>query len=308
MNLFNQDIHIDKEIDIKTTILEILKSDRDFFEIKVDGEFESHFKLKGGRFDREYLPISTIDIVVQYKKDFKNFFSKLLKSEVKDDILYYDIKRGSFGIDIEAILTSIIQKAINNMTGKELAIVLVVGIVGWFSKEAWRIYLTKINEKLSDKNNAEIAKDSLSLAKKAINTLLYDKHLQLYKNRPVYKALDMLEDDEILEYGSIKDFANYTQKDKKEFEYDEDEELIRYQDISDEFIVKSVSNKNKHIKVELLSDRYKTFKAISKLSDNSPLYHSLDKGEKIGLKLKVGFDEDDVIKEADILDVIKSSA
>lgn len=294
-NLYAEKITLSTIKDIDEKILQILNSDKEYFEIDIKELEPILFKFQGGRFDDEYIPIGILKITRHYKTNFIKYFSELTGSSVNEDVLYFDIKRGCLEIDFQSLLETIIKKGIKKMSGAQIAVIIILAIGIWASESSYEGYLEH-KEKL---HQGEILK-------LAIQTLKENNYLKSAKNTPPRKAIESLEDYEKFVYGNSIKNHTYTDNDVEKFIIP-DEVKIQYKTISEEFYIRNAADKNVHLEVTLRNKNYKSFDAISKLESNMPLLKSLDSHTPVSLKVKIGLDTKGDIVEADIYEVINTT-
>ncbi len=301
MSLFAETIAIDAIDDIDNAILRVLKSDKEYFRIKVNEIEPIVFKLQGGRFDDEYIPIETLKIIRIYRTSFKRYFKLAAHKEPSDDMLYFNAKRGSFELDIQSIIDTFIEKAVGKMTTTELTITLLFLIGAWFANKSYEAYL----ESKKELARIDADKEKTALLQRVLEKLSAHTAYASHKNRPPKTAIEMLEENESLEYGTIENTTTYTHEDAERFRVSQ-EETTGYETITDDFYIKALKDAGEHIEATLKNDKLKTFNAISKLGDNMPLLKALDKKQTVKLKVTVGKDTQGDIVEADIYEVVEA--
>ena len=288
--MFTERIEIGSINDVDRAIEQVLRSDKEYFQIAINNLDPVVFRFEGGRFDEDYIPLEMLSVARYYKTGFEKYFTNLLKKRVSSDVLYFNVKRGSFEIDFQSIIEQAIDKAIGNMTGKETAIIIILAIGAWAASTAYQKYLES-KEKIS----------SDEVIKSAIDALKERSIMEESKNKPIKKTLEKLVDDEALKYGAGENIGEYTKMDAQKFDYNEAPPLT-YETIKSVCVVKKTEDKKRHIYATLKCDALGTVEAVSKLEDNSSLYKSLDKGLKLHLKMTIGRDADGTIEEADIVE------
>lgn len=291
-DLFSENIKINSVEEIDNTIEKILNSPNEYFDIDI-GQLEPIiFRFIGNRFNKDFIPLKTAEISVIYKGNFIKYYNNLLHTKIDENILFFYYKKGSFEIDFQQVLTEIVNKGISNMSGIEITLTILFGIGAWFAKESYSEYLEK-----------EKAKFTNETAIKAIEALQQNIELQNAKNKPVNKAIEILENEEKLEYGNIKDKAVYSNNDIEKFNIVDDEYII-YDTITEAFYIKELKDKEGKKIVTLKRDKQAKFEAISKLDNNLPLYNSFDERKPIKLKIKIGKNQQGKIIEADIYELV----
>jgi len=292
-SLFCKIIEINSYEDIEKAIVEVLKAYEEEFDIRINNIEPVVFRFLGYRFNKEYVPIKVSEISTEYKKSFVKYYKNLTNKKIEEDKLFFTFRRGSFEIDFQQILNDIIEKGLSKMNGTQITLIILFALGAWFAKEAYSEYLEQQKTKYTNE-----------LALKAIETLEKNIELQNAKNKPVNKALEILEDDEKLEYGNQKDKTTYTKKDISKFETVEDD-LIHYETIVDNFYIKGLKDVEGKKIVTLKRGKAAKFEAISKLDDNTPLYNAFDNQEPIKLKIKIGKNSKGEIVEADIYEIVQ---
>ena len=292
-SLFCKIIKIDFYEDIEKAIIEVLEANEEEFDIKINSIEPVVFRFLGYRFNEEYVPIKVSEISAAYKKSFVKYYNNLTNKKIEENKLFFTFRRGSFEIDFQQILSDIIEKGLSKMNGAQITLIILFALGAWFAKESYSEYLEQ--QKVKYTNN---------LALKAIETLEKNIELQNAKNKPVNKALEILEDEEKLEYGNQKDKTTYTKEDRHKFETVEDE-LIHYETIIDGFYVKELKDVDGKKVVTIKRGKAAKFEAISKLDDNTPLYNAFDYQKPIKLKVKIGKNSKGEIVEADIYEIVQ---
>jgi len=292
-SLFCKIIEINSYEDIEKAIVEVLKAYEEEFDIRINNIEPVVFRFLGYRFNEEYVPIKVSEISAEYKKSFVKYYKSLTNKKIEEDKLFFTFRRGSFEIDFQQILNDIIEKGLSKMNGAQITLIILFALGAWFAKEAYSEYLEQQKTKYTNE-----------LALKAIETLEKNIELQNAKNKPVNKALEILKDNEELEYGNQKDKTTYTKKDINKFETVEDD-LIHYETIVDNFYIKGLKDVEGKKIVTLKRGKAAKFEAISKLDDNTPLYNAFDNQEPIKLKIKIGKNSKDEIVEADIYEIVQ---
>jgi hypothetical protein len=290
-NLFSQNININSIEELDNIVDNILTSNNEYFNLEV-GELEPIvFKFIGNRFNNEFIPIKATEILSIYKINFVKYYNNLLHTKIDENVLFFNFKRGSLEIDLQQIISDIVNKGINKMNGKHITLTVIFAIGAWFTYLSYDKYL----ETQKDKFNNDIAI-------KALEVLQQDITLRNAKNKPVNKALEILEDNEKLEYGNIKDKAIYSKNDADKFDITDDEQ-ITYETITGNFYIKELKDKEGKKIVVLKKGKEAKFEAVSKLDDNSLLYQAFDKRQSIKLKIKIGKNNQGKIVEADIYEL-----
>ena len=292
-NLFCEILEINSYNDIKKAIEKILQEDKEFYEIKINQIEPITFRFIGERFNQEFIPIKVSEISTEYKKSFVKYYNKLTNKKIDEDKLFFTFKRGSFEIDFQQIITDIIEKGVSKMSGTQVTLIILFALGAWFAKDAYNEYLEQQKTKYTDE-----------VAIEAIKTLYKNIELQNAKNKPVCKALEILNDDEKLEYGNQKSKAAYTKQDMPKFETIEDE-TINYETIVGDFNIKALKDSEGKKIVTLKRGKAAKFEAVSKLDNNALLYESFDEQKPLKLKIKIGKNSKGEIVESDIYEIIK---
>ena len=291
-NLFTEKLIITSVNDIDKTIQKVLNSKNDYFELKIDELEPIVFRFIGERFNREFVPIKTAEISAVYKTNFVKYYNNILQTKVDEDLLYFRYKPGSFEVDFQQFLAAIIDKGISKMSGTQITLIILFAIGAWFAKDAYSDYL-----------DAQKAKFNSDVALKAIEVLERNIELQNAKNKPVNKALEIINESEELEYGNIKDKTTYKKNDISKFETLEDEQ-ITYETIEGQFFVKGMKDIDGKKYITLKRGKEAKFEAVSKLSNNNRLFESFETGTPIKLKINIGKDSKGKIVEADIYEIV----
>ena len=295
-NLLAERIDINSVADIDKAIERVLSSEKEYFEFGTINLEPCVFRFKGGRFDKEFVPIEVLKIARVYRTNFVKYFTEATGKKVKEDVIYFNIERKCFEIDFQNIIETVLKSGVDKMNGVEITLVLMLLIGAWFASKNYKDYLDSEREKHKD-----------DLIERIVDKLTENKYLEASKNEPPNKAIDMIDENEILEYGNEKNKEEYSTEDIEIFEVP-DVFSVDYKTIVDEFRVRKVELKSDGIFVALKNKKYKKFEARSRLSTNEPLYIALEKKKKIPLKVSIGTDGRGMIVDAEIYEVVEDSA
>ena len=195
MHLFTDNtIEINKYDDIDEAIKYILKNKEQNINIKFKQIEPLEVKFKGKRFDEEYLPIEFFDILKTFEIEYTNFFSEVIKKDIKNNKLYVKVQRGCLQDLFEGkVPNEVVNTLLNNMNSTHTLFVTLFAMGCWFGNKAYKTYLEEQTKRLESSKKDTMTNNVLELAKNALNDLRDNQKLEKAKNRPIAQSLKVLE-------------------------------------------------------------------------------------------------------------------
>ncbi len=312
MHLYTEYVlKIEKYDDIDKAIYHILNN----IDTNVNVDFKQieplELKFKGKRFDAEYLPVEFFDILKTFEIEYTNFYSEVINKDIKNNKLHVKVQRGCLQDLFEGkIPTEVVTNLLTQMNSTQTLIIILFSIGCWFGSKSIKNYVDAQTKRLEVSENNTMTKESLSLAKEALNFIRNNQKLEKAKNRPIAQSLRLLEQNENLDFGIINKTQSYNRNDDINFPYiniDDKKEKYTYDTIIETYFIKGINEKKKKDKILIKSNNRKSFEATMMLSQNEihAIYKAKENKEEIMLKLKIGTNIKKDIKEATVIEIMK---
>lgn len=266
-------------------------------------------KFQGTRFNQDYLPVEFFDVLKTFEVEYINFFSEVLKKDIKNANLFVQVKRSSLLDMFKGDIPPDVIELLKKLNSTDVLISVLFTILCWYGNSSYQEYLKEETKRLEILSNKEISQNALDIAKTALDALKENQQLERSKNRPIHQSLKMLNQEEKISFGIQNSTIDYTRNNDIDFNYsqiDNNEEKFHYSTVEDTFIIKGINEKRNKDKITIKSNVENAFEATLMLSYSEihEIYKAKEKKETINLKVKIGRNKENKIKEAIVIEVM----